>query len=226
MARKTIFCTLKGEPKPLMRGWFHALGAVAAAIFTAALVAAGGEFGTWSLALFGFAMVMLFSVSAVYHLGDGHWSRSTARVLRKLDHSTIFFFIASTFTPICAIVLDGVAQIAMLSVIWSLAVLGVLLTLSSWNVPRALKTGLYVGMGWSAAAVFPLLAAALSWVPVVLMAVGGTLYTVGAVIYARKRPNPIVGVLGFHEVFHAFTLGATATFAAVIYIWVAPLTFV
>lgn len=215
--------------KPLLRGWFHAVAAVAAVILTVALCWL--SYGDWpkliSMLIFGLSMVELYTVSAVYHMG--RWSSKTHRVLRAVDHSNIFVLIAGTYTPLGVNVLAGWVRPALLVVIWALALAGIALSVITIGVtrlkveiPRWGSTALYIAMGWVSILVFPGLVAALPWPALALLVLGGILYTVGAVIYARRRPNPFPRVLGFHEIFHLFVVAGGATFAAVIWIWVLP----
>src|SRR4029453_5016815 len=190
------------QPKPLLRGWFHAGAAVASVIFTIALVWASAYDPPRmvSMLIFGLSMIELYTVSAIYHIGRGQ--PRVHRVLRSLDHSNIFILIAGTYTPICFNVLTGGARVAMLWAIWLLALAGVVVAVFKLNLPRWVGSLLYVGMGWVAIFVVPPVVEALGWGPVLLLMLGGILYTIGAVIYAMKRPNPFPRVFGFHEIFH------------------------
>jgi len=210
------------QPKPLLRGWFHAGAALASLIFTIALVWASAYDPPRmvSMLIFGLSMVELYTVSAIYHIG--RWQPRVHRVLRSLDHSNIFILIAGTYTPICFNVLNGWLRPATLVAIWSLALAGVVLAIFKLNLPRWVGSLLYVGMGWVSVLVVPAIVQALGWGPVLLLMLGGILYTVGAVIYAMKWPNPFPRVLGFHEVFHLFVIAGSIVFAIVITVWVLP----
>jgi hemolysin III len=212
------------KEKPLLRGWFHALAAVGSVIFTIALV--------WqsrndiprlvSMLIFGLCMIELFAVSAVYHII--HWTPARRRVLRALDHTNIFLLIAGTYTPLCYNVLSGWSRAALLITIWLLAAAGVCLTIFDlrWHVPRWVNVVLYIGMGWVAVLALPAFLAVLPWPAVGVLVLGGLFYTIGAVIYARKRPDPLPHIFGYHEIFHLFVIAGGAAFASCIWIWALP----
>jgi hemolysin III len=174
-----------------------------------------------SLLIFAASMVELYTVSAVYHIG--RWRPRAHRVLRAIDHANIFVLIAGTYTPLVYNLLDGWLRVGLLGGIWALAVAGVVATSVLPQMPRWVSTGLYIGMGWVALPILPSLWQTLPVTAIGLLATGGALYTVGAVIYARKRPNPFPRVFGFHELFHLCTIAAGIVFALVIWFWVVPL---
>lgn len=209
-------------PKPLLRGWFHAAAAVGSVIFTIALaIASWQDFPRLiSMLVFGLSMVELYTVSAIYHIGT--WSPRAKRVLRSVDHTNIFVVIAGTYTPICFNVLNGWVRDAILIVIWLFAIVGLILAIFRPKVPRWVGTGIYIGMGWVVLLALPALLAALPWQAILLLALGGILYTLGAVIYALKRPNPFPKVLGFHEIFHLFVIAGSIACAVVVWIWALP----
>lgn len=209
-------------PKPLLRGWFHAMAAVGAVIFTviACLRAQTDMPRMISLLIFGLSMIELFGVSALYHIGS--WREPLRRKLRALDHANIFVLIAGTYTPICFNVLSGWVRPAILSIIWLLAALGIGLATLTLRTPRWVTASLYVGMGWVALLALPAFVANLPWPAIVSLLVGGILYTLGAVIYARRRPDPFPRIFGFHEIFHLFVIAGSIAFASMIWIWVLP----
>src|SRR5689334_838119 len=213
---QTTVGSLSAAPKPLLRGWFHAGAAVAAVIFTALLVWASGADGPRlvSMLIFGLSMVELYTVSAIYHIGA--WRPERKRVLRALDHANIFVLIAGTYTPICFNVLSGGLRVGILAAVWLLAASGVGLAVFTARVPRWVGTGLYLGMGWVVLIALPALVGALPWPAIALLFAGGVLYSIGAVIYARKRPDPFPRVLGFHEIFHLFVVAGGVAFALVV----------
>jgi len=208
--------------KPLLRGWFHAIAAVGAVILTAALCWMSREDipRMISMLIFGLSMIELYTVSAMYHIGN--WPASQRRVLRTIDHANIFILIAGTYTPLCFNVLSGWFRIVMLLLIWSLAILGVWLSFFTLKLPRWVLASLYVGMGWVAILALPVFLMELPWTALVTLALGGILYTIGAVIYARKKPDPFPNILGFHEIFHLFVIAGSVAFAACIWIWALP----
>lgn len=192
------------EVKPRWRGWIH-LGtfplAVAAGIVL--VVLAQGVAATVSSAVFALSSLALFGVSATYHRFT--WSTRTKAILRRLDHSNIFFLIAGTYTPIAALALLPTQGALLLILVWSGALLGVGLRVFWLNAPRWIYVPLYLLLGWAAVMYTPQLFDA-NPAMMILVVAGGLLYTVGAVVYATKWPNPSAKTFGFHEIFHAFTV--------------------
>ncbi len=208
--------------KPLLRGWFHAIAAVAAVIVTIVLCwVSRDDFPRMiSMLIFGMSMIELYTVSAIYHIGN--WPAPQRSVLRTIDHANIFILIAGTYTPLCFNILSGWFRIAMLLLIWLLAILGVCLSFFTLKIPRRVLAGLYVAMGWVALLAIPSFLAKLPWTALATLALGGVLYTIGAVIYARKRPDPFPRVFGYHEIFHLFVIAGSVAFTACIWIWALP----
>jgi hemolysin III len=192
--------------KPKLRGWFHAGMVpltVAAGIVLIAL--APNTTARIAAAVFSVTAWMLFGTSAVYHRGN--WSPRVAGVLKRLDHSNIFLIIAGSYTPFALLLPPGQRR-TMLTIVWAGAIAGVLFRVLWVHAPRWLYTPIYVALGW--VAVFylgPLLQHGGPAI-VALIAAGGLLYTLGAVVYGIKRPNPSPRWFGFHEIFHAFTVAA------------------
>lgn len=168
-----------------------------------------------SFSIFGASMILLYSASATYHLVNG--SQKVIRVLRKLDHSMIFVLIAGTYTPICLMLLRGPIGYALLSIIWSCAILGIIFKMFFLNVPRWLYTSVYIIMGWMAIFVIVPLYHAAGWKAILWLILGGIFYTVGGVIYGLKRPNIIPKWLGFHEIFHILIILGTISHFVMIY---------
>ncbi|MBI9112823.1 hemolysin III family protein [Maridesulfovibrio ferrireducens] len=160
-----------------------------------------------TFSVFGVGMILLYLASTLYH-----WlplSETGIRYLRKIDHSMIFIYIAATYTPICLIGLKGVWGWSIFGCVWAMAVGGIVTKLFWLHAPRWLSTGFYLAMGWAAIiGIWPLIQAlqtgALFW-----LLAGGILYSIGAVIYALKRPDPWPGILGFHEIFHLFVMAGS-----------------
>jgi hemolysin III len=198
------------ELKPRLRGWLHAYAALisvatgAALIAVTAAVKGGAPAATTSI--YAATVTLLFGTSALYHRLN--WGERARAVMKRLDHSMIVVFIAGTYTPIAALTLPRDAAIAVLIAVWTGALFGVALQLSWPSAPRWLAAPCYVALGWVAAFVMPDLLHNGGVATFVLIAVGGAVYTLGAVVYATKRPNPWPGTFGFHEVFHACTLVA------------------
>jgi hemolysin III len=210
-----------GLPRPLLRGLLH-LGAfaVALALGVTLVLAAGWRDGP-AFAVYGVAVAGLFGVSALYH--RGRWEPAARVRLQRVDHSMIFVLIAGTYTPFCVYVLDGILGAALLAVVWSGVLAGAAVALRPAPTPRGVLVGLAIALGWVAILAMPSVVEGLGWVATALLGSGGVLYTVGAVIYARRRPDPVPAVFGYHELFHALTIAGAALHYAVIAFWVLPL---
>jgi hemolysin III len=194
--------------KPILRGVLHevaAFGALSAWIGLVAAAPAGP--GRAAGSVYGASLFVLFAASALYHRPN--WPPRARLVMRRIDHSAIFLLIAGTYTPFC-VVLGGRQGRTMLAVAWGGALLGLLRAIFWPRAPRPLAAGAYVLLGWVVLPVLPSLWAALGVGPMALLALGGLLYTIGAVIYAARRPDPFPRVFGYHEVFHALVVGAAA----------------
>jgi hemolysin III len=168
----------------------------------------------WSTAVFGISAVMLFGTSAVYH--RGRWSPRVAGVLRRLDHTNIFLIIAGTYTPLAVLLLPQRTAQILLVIVWSGALVGLLARVFWLGAPRWVYVPVYVALGWVAVAFLPQFyrsgGPAIMW----LVIAGGLAYTLGAVVYGTKRPNPSPRWFGFHEIFHALTVvGFTCHYIAV-----------
>lgn len=193
--------------KPRLRGWLHAGTFPLAVVGGIVLVLlAEGTRATVGNAIYATTAALLFGVSAVYHRGQ--WSPRTERLLKRLDHSNIFLIIAGTYTPFSLLLLEETSARTLLWVVWVGALAGIVFRVTWVGAPRWLYTPVYIALGWVAVFYLPDLARSGGVTLVVLLAVGGLLYTAGAVVYALKRPNPFPSWFGFHEVFHALTLAA------------------
>jgi hemolysin III len=156
----------------------------------------------------------MFGASALYHRID--WSPRPRAWLRRLDHSMIFVLVAGTYTPFALLVVAPALGWALLVVVWAGALAGVLISLVWIDAPRWLTAILYVALGWASIVMMPQLWDRAGPLAVAMLAAGGLLYTVGAVVYARRRPDPVPRVFGYHELFHALVIAAAAVhFAAV-----------
>jgi hemolysin III len=157
----------------------------------------------------------LFGISALYH--RRHWGERGYQIMRRLDHSMIFIFIAGTYTPFCVMLLERDKATLLLTLIWTGAVGGVALK-SIWpHLPRWVGAPLYLALGWGAVAILPDILNNGGVADLVLLAAGGVMYSVGAVFYAMRRPNPWPEVFGHHEFFHACTLLAALCHHIAIY---------
>lgn len=165
--------------------------------------------GVAPFAVFGVSVIFMYTSSAVYHLL--HVSDETRAMLRRVDHTMIFFLIAGTYTPFCLVPLKETYGMLILYIVWGIAIAGFFAKLIWMHAPRWLSTGLYVFMGWIAVtAIYPL-SQRLSEDGLRYLLAGGVLYTVGAVIYVAKRPDPFPPHFGFHEIWHLFVLAGTAS---------------
>jgi hemolysin III len=199
--------------KPLLRGVFHQIAAPVAFGASALLAAAAtpGRARTAAL-VYGATLFALFLTSALYHRPN--WPPRARALMRRLDHAAILLLIAGTYTPFC-LVLGGKAGNALLVLIWVGAALGLLRAILWARAPRPIVAAIYVLLGWVVVPVMPSLLAVLGTPAVALLGAGGLVYTLGAVVYATKRPDPIPRILGYHEVFHAMVIAAAALHFAV-----------
>jgi len=199
---------------PRLRGISHLYAFYCATVAAACLVVlAPGGVARAVGAVYGAGLCALFGGSALYH--RWRWDERWRPILRRIDHSTIFLFIAASYTPVCLLVLSGTLRWVVLVTVWAGSLAGVALSVAWISRPRVLAAAIYVALGWVAIVAFPQLAAALPLAPLILIATGGVLYTAGAVVFAWQRPNPWPSVFGFHEIFHAFViLAAVAHFIA------------
>ena len=197
--------------KEPVSGFTHLAGALLSLAGTLALVVPAFRQGETvkavSFLIFGLSLILLYSASATYHLL--RLDEKGNRVLRRIDHMMIYLLIAGTHTPICLVALPGAWGWGLLSVIGALAAAGIILTLFVLNKPRWVTVTIYITMGWLALAAFVPLVRALPLGGVVWIVLGGVFYTVGAVVYARKKPDPFPGVFGFHEVWHLFVMAGS-----------------
>jgi hemolysin III len=192
------------EKKPLWRGWIHAgTFPLAIALGIVLIVLGDGVAAKVSSAIFVLCSLLLFGVSALYHRIN--WQPKTKLVFKRLDHSNIFLLIAGSYTPITVLSLEEPKRLILLCLVWGGALLGVGFRIFWTGAPRWLYVPLYLLLGY-ASLVFIVDFFRADAVMMTLILVGGLLYTIGAVIYGFKRPNPIPGVFGFHEIFHALTL--------------------
>lgn len=195
--------------KPRFRGALH-LWTFVSAIPAGVILTAAAPRGRASAAcaVYTLGVLAMLGVSAAYHRIS--WAPHTREILARLDHSTIFLAIAGTYTPIALVTLDGGARAAILALVWSGAGVGMLLEWLPFATPRWLFTAVYVVVGWAAAIVFDDLWRGLGPVGFAFVLAGGLLYSVGAVVYGTKRPDPWPHHFGFHEVFHLCTVIALA----------------
>ncbi|WP_370872136.1 PAQR family membrane homeostasis protein TrhA [Spirilliplanes yamanashiensis] len=195
-----------------MRGWLHAYAffvALVGGIVLCSLAATRpGVAPVVSCAIYSLTVCGLFGTSALYHRRV--WSERGYQIMRRMDHSMIFIFIAGTYTPFCVLLLSESKATVMLALVWGGALGGVALKVVWPHLPRWVGAPLYLALGWVAVAILPDILHAGGVTTLVLMLVGGATYSAGAVFYALRRPNPWPTVFGHHEFFHACTLVAAA----------------
>lgn len=196
---------------PRLRGVLHQYALVAAVGAGTTLVAvAEGVHGRVALAIYTVALAALFGASAAYH--RVRWRSGAARLrARRIDHATIFVFIAGTYTAFSLLAFEGTTRTVLLVVVWAGAALGVACKTVWIDAPRWLSVAAYLVVGWAGVSVLPQLVPAVGVAPAVLVLVGGALYTLGAASYATRWPDPFPRTFGCHEVFHALVVLAAST---------------
>jgi hemolysin III len=201
--------------RPILRGWLHVGALLAIAVGGPLLVIhAPGTASAAALAVYTATLVALFGVSAAFH--RVRWGPAGRRRMRRADHSTIFLGIAGTYTAVAVLALSGWAEILVLCLVWAGTAVGIVVRQVWLDLPKWAVAIPYVVVGWCAVVVVPQLLSGLGVGGFVLVAAGGAAYSVGALVYARRRPDPFPGVFGYHEVFHACTvIGAALQFAAI-----------
>lgn len=202
-------CRTGGVREPV-NGWFHFAGAVLAVVALVVLVADALERGEArpliGAAVFGITAVGMYSASALYHLRR---TSPRERLYQRLDHAMIYVFIAGTYTPVCLMALSGLTGTILLVVVWSIAILGLLLDVVGRPLTRGQATAFYLAMGWCAFPLIPALGAhprLAAW-----LLVGGIFYTGGAILYWRQVPRRRLAGIGFHEIWHLCVLAASAS---------------
>jgi hemolysin III len=207
---------MQSRLKDPVSGLSHLAGLGLALAGVAWLVACGGEDAGMNagICVYGASLIALYAASSAYHLVVAD-ERAT-RTLRALDHMAIFLLVAGTCTPIFWRAFEGAARTAMLGAIWGMAIVGIALRAAWGRAPRAVSTTLYVAMGWMILVRWAEVRRAIPGAALALVVAGGVTYTLGAIVYVLKRPNPFPRVFGFHEIWHLFVLGGSAMhFAAV-----------
>src|SRR5437867_998995 len=191
--------------KPRLRGRLHQIAFLCAIPAGITLVALGrtGR-ARAAAAVYALGFIALYGVSASYHRIQ--WSPRARQWMRKLDHSTIFIFIAATYTPFSVLALRGAWRVSILATVWGVAAVGVVLKMVRLRAASRAGTAMYVALGWTAIIALPQLMHDMSPLEIAFLFVGGALYTAGAIIYARRRPDPNPRVFGYHEIYHAFVI--------------------
>jgi hemolysin III len=195
--------------RPRLRGVVHQYAFFVALAFGVALVAAAdGATARLSALVFAASVAAMLGASALYHRVV--WSPRPRRWMRRLDHASIFLLIAGTYTPFGLLALDGAWRVTILTIVWSGALAAIVLKLAWIDAPRWVAAVVGVVLGWVGVVALPQLYGAVGVPPLTLVAIGGALYTAGAVIYALRRPDPVPSVFGYHEVFHVLVVAAAA----------------
>jgi hemolysin III len=208
-----------------VNGLTHLVGGLLASVGLGVLLATATRAGRVdqlvAFGIFGFSLIALYTASALYHLLP--LSPAGVARLRRVDHMSIFVLIAGTYTPFCLLALDGGWRVGLLGLVWGLALCGILLKLFWMDAPRWLSVALYLGIGWVAVIAAPALFRAVPAGGMAWVLAGALVYSAGALIYGLRRPNPMPGVFGFHELWHLFVVaGSVCHFWAVLG-YIAPL---
>jgi hemolysin III len=212
----------EGPVKPRLRGVLHQIAFFASLVSGAWLVWDAPTTSSKLICLvYACAISLLFGVSALFHRHT--WGPVGRRRMRRADHSTIFIAIAGSYTAVAGIALTGWARTAVLLIVWIGAAVGITLRQVWLDAPKWVIALPYVVVGWAAVVVLPQLERALGPAGFVLLLLGGLAYSTGAVVYALKKPDPVPGVFGYHEVFHACTIVGAVLHFVVIAVYVLPL---
>jgi hemolysin III len=206
--------------KPRLRGVFHEIGFYLALVVSVPMIATT-EGGTPRAvaAVFAGCLAGCFGASALYHRPT--WRPAVRSWLARLDHAGIYLLIAGTYTPVAVLTMSRGWGIPVLAIVWSGAVAAILLKLFWFSAPKRVAATIGLSLGWVGVVAFGQLLK-LPLAGLLLLVAGGLLYSLGAIIYARKRPDPIPHILGYHEVFHALTLGAAACQYVAVVFFVLP----
>jgi hemolysin III len=204
------------EHKPLLRGWLHAGGALVAAAATSWLLAQGDPERAGVVGLFGCVTVLLYAVSAAYHIGE--WRQPVKRLLAKLDYANIALYIAATHTVLCLRALPPEHCLPVLARIWVLGAAATAVVLVLPARRRQARTLLYLVTAWAGLVWAPALQPGLAPQALIVLLVSALAYLVGGAIYALRRPDPLPEVFGFHELFHLLTIVANTALAVAIWI--------
>jgi hemolysin III len=207
--------------RPRLRGVFHLYAFLVFAALGVALVAtAPGARERFAAGVFGGCIALTFGVSALYHRVT--WPSPARRLMRRLDHAALYLLIAGTYTPYGLLVLTGAWQFSVLAVVWIGVALAIAQRLIWVDAPKWLSAVAGIGLGWVGVVAFPQILEATGFFGTSLVVAGGVLYTLGAVVYVLRRPDPVPAVFGYHELFHLLTVLAAACQYAAIAFFVLP----
>ncbi len=202
--------------KPLLRGHIHQAALIIALGACGLLIARSEDsLQLVSNLIYSLSLVGLYGVSTLYH--TPMWGRRTYALIRCIDHSAIFTLIAGSATPICLIGIQGQLGVDLLILIWAVAIFGILIAIFWSRSPKWVRAVLYITAGWLAVPYLPEIKSALGMTNVWLLLAGGITYTIGAIVYACKRPDPIPHIFGYHEIFHLLVVIASAFHFSIIY---------
>jgi hemolysin III len=208
-----------------VNGLTHLVGGLLASVGLGVLLATATRAGRVdqlvAFGIFGFSLITLYTASALYHLLP--LSPAGVARMRRVDHMAIFVLIAGTYTPFCLLALDGGWRVGLLGLVWGLALCGILLKLFWMDAPRWLSVALYLGIGWVAVIAAPALFRAVPAGGMAWVLAGALVYSAGALIYGLRRPNPMPGVFGFHELWHLFVVAGSACHFWAVLGYIAPL---
>ncbi len=221
-AARAVAIELQQKVKPKLRGVVHGYAFPVSVLAGAVLVyfAADGR-ERLALAIYAISLSALLGTSALYHRVN--WKRTRTRLwMRRLDHSMIFLLIAGTITPFALIVVGGTLGTALLIAVWAGALAGILVETLWVTSPKWVSVAVYLAVGWIGAIAYPSIVSSAGVGAGVLIAVGGILYTIGAVVYALQRPDPSPTVFGYHEIFHVLVVAAAVAHFAAVAIYAGP----
>ena len=195
--------------KPKLRGVLHqAAFVIALALAPFMIIAADGGRPRLAAAVFAGSVAACFGASALYHRVT--WTPRVRLWMRRIDHAGVYLLIAGTYTPVSLLVLTGAWRPVVLTIVWAGAAAAIVLKLVWVAAPKSLTAAIGIALGWVAVVALPQLITRLSPAAVILLVVGGLAYTAGALVYARRRPDPAPAVFGYHELFHALTIVGVA----------------
>ena len=195
--------------KPLLRGVLHQVAFVLAlAVAPFVIYAADGTRARVSVGVFAASVAACFGASALYHRVT--WTPRVRPWMRRIDHAGVYLLIAGTYTPVSLIALGGAWRPAILAIVWTGAAAAIVLKFAWVDAPKWLAAAIGIALGWVAVVALPQLASHVAPAAVVLLVIGGLAYTAGAIVYARRRPDPAPAIFGYHELFHALTIVAVS----------------
>jgi len=211
----------EGRPKPLLRGWSHEVAAIAMVVIGPLIgLKANGVKAEACTAVACFSVTAMLTTSALFHRFT--WSPKARRRMRRADHSAIFVCIAGTYTAVAGLTLPDNDAWIVLGIVWGASIIGIVMRFAWLEAPKWAVALPYVAVGWIAVGALPEFFHYLGVLGFSLMLAGGLLYTIGAVVYARRRPDPWPAVFGYHEIFHACVVTAAAIHLSLIAFIVLP----